>query len=875
MRTWGEYAWQRAHARALISRLINSKLTLGFNTWAELASDRASAHDAAERVIRRFMAQHLSKGFTTFVEYSSTQKEQYDKMRSVVSRFNNAALTKAWASWKEVGAAGRRTLDFIAHSAARFTSKYNLAALKCWWIASWMVKDERRTLKRWQYVLASGEFERAAQLMMMEKCVQRLNNLTLSKYFSSMVRTLEMEMALAVAIKKLTQMNIAKCLHTWIERVHGEQDEASAYEKAFRRLRNQEASKAWAQWSNFTNERLTALSQLDESMIAFRRVTFGWAMDRYKEHVEYLIKVRYAMQRLREADVARAITTWTEYAVERAEVQEQRQHVLASLLNTKVAMAWRTWNNNIEAALEQRAAIKEVVGAFLNQKESKAFNKWHEVVEEEKEKKNTLRSVVSGFRNAKVGAVWRTWRGLLVDRKGMANAVGFLVNMHIGRAYNSWRSWVEEEIFCKKMFSRFRSRGLIAAWNSWNEYVEELQTNHTTLMKLINVQSGKAFRRWVEYGEEMETQRITLMRLFKVGCTKALLRWVEYLDEVASQRRMMRRMMNQQLAQGFEHWASAGEKQAEQMRMLTKAVSGILSAQLLKGFNSWVWINKEMKLAYQRLRVTLNHKAVAALHRWQEAVEEIQRSRQVILSLLDQQLAKSLRTWLAYAEAVADSMEKLQHAMAGMLHRELFKGFGSWKGVYEAIKQAKRDKIYAKEMEEARVAMEAAAAAHAEEQKRLMAEAQERQKALGTPGNGALVAAGHSPLQGLAGRNGNSVVVLSARPRTVMERSSSGYADTLFTTSSCTGGRAVPFGAPKTGPSRSLRRRAWEVESKIERSTSALDSGRLPTFGGGRHTSARAEERHHNTWGSKMASSQRIMSIWTTMDPQRAGYSVH
>ena len=66
----------------------------------------------------------------------------------------------------------------------------------------------------------------------------------------------------------------------------------------------------------------------------------------------------------------------------------------------------------------------------------------------------------------------------------------------------------------------------------------------------------------------------------------------------------------------------------------------------------------------------------------------------------------------------------------------------------------------------------------------------------------------------------------------------------------------MPFGAPKTGPSRSLRRRAWEVESKIERSTSALDSGRLPTFGGGRHTSARAEERHHNTWGSKMASSQ-------------------
>ena len=303
LRAWVDFAELRMNASYLLRRVAQGKLYAALSTWSALATDRAEAFATADRVIRRFLSQRLSKGFETFVAYCAEAAATLHALQVVVGRLRNRNLARALLQWQAAHAHKRATLHAVGATFARTEAKYMRAGLKCWRMGKVLVKRHREALHYWQYVLASGEFEKARQMALLEKACRRLVQLKLAKYFTTLTYSLWMERTMATALRRLEMHAVSRGLLRWKERAFDEIDEVSAYERAFRRLRHLSTGKAFAQWVEHVTDRIHALATLQDSLREMRITIFGWALPRWTGYVGYLKALQRAVARLRARDL--------------------------------------------------------------------------------------------------------------------------------------------------------------------------------------------------------------------------------------------------------------------------------------------------------------------------------------------------------------------------------------------------------------------------------------------------------------------------------------------------------------------------------------------------------------------------------------------
>ena len=871
LRKWAEYGWQRRTAIALISRVVNGRLYAGFTTWAEVATEQVAALDSAERVMCRLMAQHLAKGFNTWNEYASGQMTQLDAMRAVIMRLTQQALSKSWAQWRAVCERAHATLIAVKNCVRRHTARSEALALRAWWRGSWTVKWTRQALRRWQFVLQSGEFERAAQLMLMESVARKLMLLQTSRYFTHMARMLATERALGAAVARLIQREVARCLESWVQRVHGEQDEADAFELAARRIRNIAANKAFGTWLTFAQARIDALGQLEASLIGMRRAQFGFAYERWHEAVLYYASVRKATTRLLGSQLARAFASWVETADERAEAARQRGLVVAALINQKAGAAFRSWCDAIEEAAAQKGAIRSAVGAFTRQKEA---------------------------------AAWRTWVSHLVDVGAMRHAVGNLANWQLGKAFRGWSEVTTEMERAHRAAVVFRSQGLIAAWNSWNEYLDERDTQQRCLLMLINLGLSRGLRGWADavaaqrdwaaklepavhailkaalrrsfnsflaYSAAVRNAYRQLYAIADFRVSMALRSWVSAVDARSRARAVMSRLLHQTSSKVFRTWLAYLDECADALDALEAAVGKLRNRQSAKAFQSWYGV-------WSTLRGRMAAKAAS------KAADDAAKAANAAAAALEALVARADAAPEEGKAALADEVRALAGVATAAVHAaEAAAAEAAAAGADDAAARAQAAARAAAELVEramhvvSHAAMRLAAAHHADEARRLATEAvvEAAQRAMMessppptapnqttalvlSPLSGLIPHTGASDLVRYArgqGRDPASVVVVANRPRTSFEKVGERrptFADTLFTStahfSSSSVKGAVSFGPPKAKPSLSYRRRAWEAAAREERACAALDAGRLPGDGAERRTGGwrvrqRAEER--------------------------------
>jgi hypothetical protein len=340
----------------------------------------------------------------------------------------------------------------------------------------------------------------------------------------------------------------------------------------------------------------------------------------------------------------------------------------------------------------------------------------------------------------------------------------------------------------------------------------------------------------------------------------------------------------------------------------------------LRALRTWRDFADECDAAYVTLSRVFSHVIVRALRTWREFVAEREEYRVAMARMLGHVAFCALRTWKDFASERAEALRRVTRALGAFMGKITFKAYGAWRAAVlqakeeraaERVRQAEMARALAqaaleKEREEALRAFEEAERERQRVLKEKMDEAAEVRRKAHEEAVAATQAAMPSSEFGSASSRlvsfgegtSNRVVILSARPRTVMARYGKDLGDA---------DAAVDFAFARTGGSRPLRgitiprprgrsvsppqnawnshgaelaqdeinrRRVWAQTAAVERHVAALRSGELPydpdlvrpmPFGSGRHSAAREEARFYSTSGRSVAS-EREAALQQQMD---------
>ena len=325
----------------------------------------------------------------------------------------------------------------------------------------------------------------------------------------------------------------------------------------------------------------------------------------------------------------------------------------------------------------------------------------------------------------------------------------------------------------------------------------------------------------------------------------------------------------------------------------------------------WEKYLDDSRIAFRRIRAAWDHAAVACLQHWHEFTLSMEAARVAVARVRDHFACKVLRTWCDKAIALKDNQRALLRAVKAFTQAGSFKAFAGWRA---AVVRAKEERAAekARQAEMARALaqaaaekeMEAARQAEAERQQalrqRMEAAAQEErerqekeelrlQQTAQTPAPSASFGSALTPsarLVSFGAEMGTSdrVVILSARPKTVMSRhpglEMDAALDVAFARDGSSRRRAVPSSIaglsgtrvprprtraasrppppwnshlPDHDAQEINRRRVWSQTAANERAIASLRSGELPydadslPYGTARYSAQRAEERFYST----------------------------
>ena len=569
--------------------------------------------------------------------------------------------------------------------------------------------------------------------------------------------------------------------------------------------------------------------------------------------------------------LGKAYETWRHNAT----VATQNLAAAAGFRNRNLLIGFNTW---VEANEETHSKLA-TLSKLMNWRGAKALRQWLEACDEASEHKRLLTHAVAGLINAQLLKGFNSWAQIVAELRNSYRVMRAALEYRLVAALNTWLDAAAERGTKRGLASNFFERSRGKALRTWVEYIDELQAKRALAVQFRDQSKGKALRTWIEFVEELHAKRKAARCFRAQGRGRAFRSWCELVEEAGIKSKAAHVFRNTARSKGFRTWEEYAAVSRGALDALHRAVGIFRNRAVNAAYNSWYDYSADCSAARDALRnalgALLNRKAMMAINTWYEYAlasgEAHDQIRRALGAFSNRKISQAVNTWYEYGRARKAGRSALRRALGAFGNRTLFKAINAWYGATESIQKRKQEALdHAAQAAEVSAAVDAAAKSHAQSAAEAAMAAAEAamQKAMangfhrGSSGHASPLPIRHaSPARAPSpataphrgGADPNQVVVLSTRPRTVMERGVDSMADSKPAFSGSTRG-AVPWGAPPRAPN-SYRRRAWEHESRTERAVAALDSGRLPSLSGvrgGRHTAERAER---STWGSKMSES--------------------
>ena len=753
---------------------------------------RAAVHTFTHRDLTRALNQWISRAFD--------EKEEVSKFEGAFRKLRHAETNKAFGRWADYAGEALYAMATLERSMVEM----RMAAF------GWVVP-------RWQ--------DYVAYLRAVRKAAQKLRMGSFSKAWESWVdaaETIKAERAERLRVFAcMANAKLGQCWRTWCATIEAEAERKEKTTAVLGQFVHQKAAMGFRTWKSLLVDRGA---------------------------------LRHAAGYLMNMQLGRAFASWAFNVT----VDTQNMHAAAGFRNRNLLMGWNTWVEAVDEIHTQIATLHKL----MNFRGAKALRAWAEAAEEAVEQRRLMRHAAMALLHSAMHKGFNCWAQTCAELRNSYRVMRAALDYRLVAALNTWLDGAADRKRAKSVGARIVGTARNKAFNSWIEYVEELKQKRLIATRLREHNRTKAFNSWIEYVEELKQKRLIATRLASRNRVKAFNAWVELWEETSQRRSLMSNLFtsaeSRNRVKAFNSWVELWEEASQRMSLLSNFFTSEASRNRVKAFNSWVALWEERVEKRAVASAFFGKNKAKAFNTWAELADDMATKRALIANFVEQSRGKAIRTWRAYSAASKEARRLLRRALGAFGKATLFKAINAWYGATESIQRRKAEAAEAAEaahadaVHAASAAAAAMAAAEAAMQKAMAEGFHREQQALLTMATPAPPLHAPPPLPPpppFGSEDRDAVVVLSSRPRTIMERGhdsmDGGYG----------GGSRLAWGAGRGNAYSSHRRRAWEHEAKSERAIAALDSGRLPSHlsRGGRHTLHRAEERAGCMWGSKMA----------------------
>ena len=470
-----------APMRAAVGRWHRQVLAFSFDRLAALASN--------SQVMRRTLGalgnRRLFGAFGAWVELWKSACEDGAKMRSAIGRMAHTGTAYAFFALKGNCERCRRNqrLKRTANEAAA-PAKRMRRVLDLWTGRGRL----RRGGLRVAQIFANGQISRAwrqwrgfaSQRAAAQATALRFLNRELFTSFETWRSTLaalaEGLAALRVCVTAMMRRKLVRGWRAWLETAVEGREAQAISRKVAGKFKNRAASAAWESWRECVRERLARRG----AAASLVNVAAKWALLQWhgtvSEHLEQLVTMRGAIERIRKQGKSRGFERWREHtdeALEKATAVHAFACKAAQLFrHAKLAAALRTWqsaareasvafgmlNTAAESLQPLRAPLTQWKETYLEQVRFrsgalKAFGKWagglrgrwvewmafREAVKMEKMRMQTCGRL---WRNKEVAALTHAFETLstyATDMAKLQRAVHLLKGSKLLKCFRIWR----------------------------------------------------------------------------------------------------------------------------------------------------------------------------------------------------------------------------------------------------------------------------------------------------------------------------------------------------------------------------------------------------------------------------------------------------
>ncbi|KAL1529273.1 hypothetical protein AB1Y20_000227 [Prymnesium parvum] len=487
---------------------------------------------------------------------------------------------------------------------------------------------------------------------------------------------------------------------------------------------NMKAARALSGWKWSTYNRLRLRKLLASCLTPFplrhiRRALNSWksAARRMIERKKTWQQLRHAVATLSHQGIAKAIHKWEDCTRRRKAQLDLVDVALTKWTERRLPKAWNSWKYAPKGPYQRMPRVKKILAGFFKASLLKAFNTWVATLNKLNQAKRRLRGALNTLCHKGYRAAWlrwceewrersrlvhgaelvydllqgsltrRAWNSWLqhVDAKfahsERLETVAILLQAHILRAINKWRSLARKRRRLKRSLNAFGS-SLLRPFNTWLDAARHAKLAKERLAVSLGEFEGKGIRTgfftWLEFVDQRQHLLLCFQTLMHKHLRQAMNTWANKVMEILDEADQLQSVVTalspegQKLRRALNSWLVF----VQHTKNVSRALLALAENGLHRGFVSWLAAMNERirkKVAY-----FLNRELGCAMNQLREYARVVKIVHQVISTLQGSGLRKGMRTWAAYAEDRYYSMDALDIAVHKMCAKELSRAYESW-----------------------------------------------------------------------------------------------------------------------------------------------------------------------------------------------------
>ncbi|KAF5836739.1 hypothetical protein DUNSADRAFT_5527 [Dunaliella salina] len=436
----------------------------------------------------------------------------------------------------------------------------------------------------------------------------------------------------------------------------------------------------------FEKLRMNVIEQQEERA-TLQRVMYFWMNHR----------LRFAFDKLREN------------MLDNQNAEQAGQKALYFWFNNRLRVAFDTLRANTEYQAKKRESLEKVLHYWRGTRLGRAF----EMLRRNAQRNRTTKALVIKHMGSVAKAVLVAWKAQAVKLARLKDIYGNLVHVtrmrRMAMTWRAWKEWIDMkhkgELTNSKAVGYLRNVLLGRAWNTWMEHHQFVQTATKVVNHMLNLRASRAFQGWREMvllkKEAMEacTKNQELsngMAAFKynVAWQEAKRRADEHFFQVKGRQCLLAWQlavklglaldlwMGNSLKYAFDTWVEAVQEKRRLSITQDTVAKRWRNIELLSAWNAWLAFvehKQESKARMSRALSFWTRKGQAACWQWWRALTLWRRDMRNVASVIGSKVyhRKLNHSWNGWKEFMY-LREAKKRAVACWYWRQLASAFRSW-----------------------------------------------------------------------------------------------------------------------------------------------------------------------------------------------------